>query len=284
MWPSRGFFTPTHPPPPPSQIWRTRVSINAIIILLNAFVLVSLIVTNWAAPDLTAVALGPSIIQDIPIVFVGGLLYTFTPFLLTIMHSWQSFRTLVWAFPAFLVFLPTILCDFFAYSIAKLDELSWGTKSGGQSSLFSDDAVSARAVRDGRVRQAAVVNCWAVGQLALFGILVGVNMFLMSRVDHFLIIQGLVTGLVSLTIMASAFLYYATLAAGNVVSALLAPCRACRKCSKSWSRPEEEGIVEHRQSPWARRAINWVDDVFRVATFAMWLVTIVCWFYDAIVT
>lgn len=48
-----------------------------------------------------------------------------TPFILAIMHSTQSFTMMASCFTSYLLFLPTVLGDFFAYSIARYDDLSW---------------------------------------------------------------------------------------------------------------------------------------------------------------
>ena len=54
-------------------------------------------------------------------------------------------------------FLPTILADFFAYSVARYDDLSWGTKAVGSSDAAHDDSgarsTTTRAEKLGAVRR-----------------------------------------------------------------------------------------------------------------------------------
>lgn len=44
---------------------------------------------------------------DLNVAFAATMLYTTSPFLLTLMHSWDSFKMMISAFPAYFLFLPS---------------------------------------------------------------------------------------------------------------------------------------------------------------------------------
>ena len=51
------------------------------------------------------------------------MLYTTTPYFLALLHSPDSFRMMVTTYGTYFFFLPTIVSDFFAYSLARYDDL-----------------------------------------------------------------------------------------------------------------------------------------------------------------
>ena len=52
-----------------------------------------------------------------------GILYLSTPFFLALLHSPDSFRMMLRTYATYYFFLPTIVSDFFAYSLARYDDL-----------------------------------------------------------------------------------------------------------------------------------------------------------------
>lgn len=103
-----------------------------------------------------------------------GVLYACTPFFLSYMHSPSAFKTMLVTFPSYFCFAPTVLADFFSYSVARTDDLSWGTKSvpgtsrsgvGGPGGNQRREAALARLAA-ARKRVAATAGAGAAGAKA----------------------------------------------------------------------------------------------------------------------
>ena len=56
-----------------------------------------------------------------------GVGYMVLPYLLSSARSWSSAGLMISACVYYMLFLPTINAYFFAYSVARLNDLSWGT-------------------------------------------------------------------------------------------------------------------------------------------------------------
>lgn len=110
-----------------NSLWMFRVVLNAIIMVLMITVLVALVAASFFSSTLDAL-LGREAQHFIRLAFAVAMYYILSPFFLGLLHSWGSFKTMVVSFPSFVLFLPTILCDYFANALANIDNWSWGTK------------------------------------------------------------------------------------------------------------------------------------------------------------
>ena len=110
-------------------IWSVRVALNAFTMLLNVVATASLSLLSYLYPDVVVEAIGEDNYQDLQIAGAMSLLYVATPFFLALLHSPGSFLFLVRHYIPYLFFLPTIVSDLFAYSVARFDDISWGTKA-----------------------------------------------------------------------------------------------------------------------------------------------------------
>jgi len=240
------------------RLWNTRVGLNAGIMLLNAFVMVALVVTSHVAPDALAASIPLADQSDLSIAFAAAVLYTTSPFLLTLMHSWSSFKMMVSSFPAYFLFLPTILSDFFAYSVAKADDWRWGTKSVGGAAATLENVVDTRDQRDARSRLSTITTS-AFGLQAVLGIgLAILNVVLRGLWSKYLIVVGAATAAVGLSIMAMSFLYF-------FFRSVFQLC-CCRV-----DVPLQNG-VPLSSARYAFAAL--AETVLKVATFLMWLVAL----------
>lgn len=62
------------------------------------------------------------------LVFVSTIIILFTPFILSLVHSFDVFIMMVFNFIPFMFFLPTFIAWFSAYSISHIWDLSWGNR------------------------------------------------------------------------------------------------------------------------------------------------------------
>ena len=109
-------------------IWSVRVALNAFSMVVNIVGTVSLTVISYLKPDVVVEAIGEDNFQDLQIAGAVSMLYMSTPFFLALLHSPGSALFLLKNYIPYLLFLPTIVGDLFAYSIARFDDISWGTK------------------------------------------------------------------------------------------------------------------------------------------------------------
>lgn len=112
-------------------LWSLRVAFNAFFMLCLAVVGVTLCCVSLFDEDRLDRTLGYRVVKDLQLATALGTYYMLTPFVLAMMHSAGSFTMMCASFPAYFVFLPTILGDFFAYSLARYDDLSWVSPSFG---------------------------------------------------------------------------------------------------------------------------------------------------------
>jgi cellulose synthase/poly-beta-1,6-N-acetylglucosamine synthase-like glycosyltransferase len=146
-------------------IWTFRAFLNAFTMIVLAFVTVSMILISTLAPDAFVNVLmnNPDVdisaarqdVFDTRLAGILGLLYTATPFFLASMHSHESLVNMISWFPRYYAFQPTILADFFAYSIARFDDLSWGTKSATSTVRAGGSGEAERAAARVSSRRAA---------------------------------------------------------------------------------------------------------------------------------
>ena len=161
---------------------------------LNIFVLTGLVATSFLAPGALR-TFRPQDVLFLRFVFAFTVFYTLSPFYLGLMHSWRSFKTMLGAFPSYYVcnlgpvpiasattsyapvpsqlFLPTILSDFFTYSIANYDNWRWGTRESktdtAEDTAGADIAaeIVARSQRAARSMHQATTSSLVVAQLFL---------------------------------------------------------------------------------------------------------------------
>lgn len=219
--------------------WTARYVLNCCIMFLNVCVMVSMFMLSIAdRGEALANEIGADNLQDIHLAFCFSVLYTGTPFFLTLLHSFESFTLMVKTFPSYYIFLPTILADFFAYSCSRYDDLSWGTKEvakQGPSSAASGTAAAAvgtttaraltvhvelppredtatylrtREDRDARQRLATTTNIISIAQLMMVTTLILVNIALDVVIKHYLIAVGSVLAASGLTVMICSFAYF----------------------------------------------------------------------------
>jgi hypothetical protein len=96
-------------------------------------------------------------VQDARMAGCLGIVYTTTPFFLSMMHSSESFTMMVRTYPTFFFFGPTILADFFAYSVARYDDVSWGTKAVAATAK-APPGLAAKAATKARARASAAAG------------------------------------------------------------------------------------------------------------------------------
>jgi len=134
--------------------------------VLNAFVTTMVVLTSLAlsafvafAPTLLEKNTGEQSFRYIIATLLTSAFVATSPFFLTYMHSRKSFYRSISTFPGYLLFSSTILSDFYMYSLARADDLTWGTKStlGGSRKAQGNgtDAAQARLVAAGRSRALA---------------------------------------------------------------------------------------------------------------------------------
>jgi hypothetical protein len=228
------------------RVWMVRAALNATLMVTNALALVSLLVLAVAKPDLLVAVIGERNYEDMLVATSFGALFATTPFFLSYMHSRGSFRTIVATFAAYFVFMPTILSDFNSYSVARADDLSWGTKAVSGAAKGAAAAAApgrlaahARAVAarrsqqeasqtsaaDLRARQRAqreearrnasqreqhwsTTNALAMLQVALSLAIAVANAVLNERVQHYLLYVGFATASAGLFVQLCSFCYF----------------------------------------------------------------------------
>ena len=215
---------------------------------MSATLLVStaLLTISLAAPDVIVELVGEANFADMELALAFGVFYTTTPFFLSVLHSPQSFSLMLSSYRSFWFFLPTIVSDFFAYSIARYDDLSWGTKAvgaggGGAAASGGDPAAAvtshrATAPLPAPAAALSAVAAWATGaterlqlrdmadarestwrttnaltllQLVAFvGVIAGA-LLLSDMIAHFLLIVGVAMASVGALIMLLSMAYFA---------------------------------------------------------------------------
>lgn len=103
--------------------------------------------------------------------------------------------------------LAAILADFFAYSVAKLDDWRWGTKGAGVDKA-NENVLDAKDQRDARSRLATITTSAFGLQLVVAGGFAITNIVLRDLIKHYLIGVGAATAAVGLSTMAMSFLYF----------------------------------------------------------------------------
>lgn len=108
-----------------SWVWAVRIGLNALFMTCLLLVGLTLVIVSLALPDRLSATMGATTMRDMQVATALGTFTIATPFFLARMHSSQSFGMMVSCFAAYFLFLPTILGDFFSYSLARYDDLSW---------------------------------------------------------------------------------------------------------------------------------------------------------------
>jgi chitin synthase len=227
-------------------VWKVRVVLNASTMIANALALAFLVALAATRPDLLTAVIGERNLEDLLVASAFGALFATTPFFLSYMHSRASFRTIIATFPAYFAFMPTILADFNAYSVARFDDLSWGTKATALGSAKGKAAVApgrnaahARALAARKSQQEAALtsaaeqrarqraqreearrnaaqreqhwastNALSVVQVLLSLSIAVVNAELNSRIAHYLLYVGFATAAAGLFVQVCSFSYF----------------------------------------------------------------------------
>jgi hypothetical protein len=223
-----------------------RAALNATIMVANALALVLLLGLALLVPDELTAIIGERNLEDLLVATAFGALFATTPFFLAYMHSRGSFRTILGSYLPYFIFMPTILSDFNAYSVARADDLSWGTKAVGgaakstaASATLGRRAVHARALaarksqleasqssaaelrarqratreearRNAAQREAhwATTNSFSLLQVLLSLAIAVANTVLNSRVQHYLLYVGFATAAAGVFVQLCAFAYF----------------------------------------------------------------------------
>jgi cellulose synthase/poly-beta-1,6-N-acetylglucosamine synthase-like glycosyltransferase len=243
-------------------VWYIRASLGAMIMFVNAFVLVALLCISYfpGQADKIEGLISKENFRDMYVATSFGMLFATTPFYLSYLHSRASFVTMLSTFPFYFFFMPTILADFFAYSASRLDDLSWGTKAtpvkaggsgekgriaraaavrkalAGRQNEASGTALRAemRNMREAQRRNAAAkesmsqwVNVIAVMQVFLSLSIAVINFALSGAVVHYLLYAGFFTASLGLIVQIMSFIYFTQRAlcgygAGNLLERVFA--------------------------------------------------------------
>ena len=228
------------------SVWAVRAALNAVLMVTNALALVFLLALAVGDPDALAAVIGERNLEDLLVATSFGALFATTPFFLSYMHSRGSFRTILATYLSYFLFMPTILSDFNVYSVARADDLSWGTKavtsaakgaaaaavpgrlaaharalaarkSQQEASQTSAAELRARqrAQREEARRNAAqreqhwsTTNALAILQVALSLTIAVANAVLNSRVQHYLLYVGFATASAGLFVQVCSFAYF----------------------------------------------------------------------------
>jgi hypothetical protein len=228
-------------------IWNIRVVLNSVT--MGVTLLATLVVLSFAAfkPIELQNALSTGVdgvnaandVDDSRVAGCLGILYTTTPFFLSMMHSNESFKMMLSTYRYYYFFGPTILADFFAYSLARYDDITWGTKavsSSGKSGVgelatkkaessrrrYLEVSSSSQAFNSSSRRQALTkqlrestaieenqytTTLISFTQLALCLIVLVVN-FQLRGVAHYLLYFGLSVSIIGYIIMTASFSYF----------------------------------------------------------------------------
>jgi len=198
----------------------------------------------------------PDAHTDLKLAFSLAVFYTASPFLLTLMHSWASFQVMVTSFPAYFPFLPTMLADFFAYSLARLDDWRWGTKSAGNVGVSAESVLDSKAQRDARSRLAATTTTVFGVQLVGCAALAVANVLLRSDVRNYLLALGGATAAVGISVVLMSFLFFFFRALGQLLVCRpdLAPTHQIRRS----------------RSPAIVRCAAVLETVLKIVIFGVW--------------
>lgn len=128
-----------------TPVWISRLVLNSVTMAAILLSMGALLVVATVAPhrlvevmlpgsdlntiDPTLLAAAQSDVADARLAGYFSILYATTPFFLSLLHSPESLWMMVRTYPTYFFFLPTMLADFFAYSIGRYDDLTWGTKA-----------------------------------------------------------------------------------------------------------------------------------------------------------
>ena len=154
-----------------SWSWALRVGLNAAIMALNLTATGSLSVLSYIIPNAVVDVIGEDNYEDLQIAGAMTMLYATTPFILAALHSPGSSLLMARYIAAYIFFLPTVVSDLFSYSIARFDDISWGTKAVGVgasagTSVASPTASAAAALSGGGGKDAGAPLDVETGLLA----------------------------------------------------------------------------------------------------------------------
>jgi hypothetical protein len=194
---------------------------------------------------------------DLKLAFSLAVFYTASPFLLTLMHSWASFTTMVTSFPAYFPFLPTMLADLFAYSLARLDDWRWGTKSAATVGVSAESVLDSKAQRDARSRLAATTTAVFGVQLVGCAALAIVNVLLRNDIRNYLLALGGVTAGIGLCVVTASFTYFFARALGQLV------------CCRPDLAPRHQ--VRRSRSPTIVLCAAVLETALKLVIFAVWV-------------
>jgi len=76
----------------------------------------------------------------------------FAPFLLVLLHDRKSFGYMLFSWPFFLVFMPTMVSFFAVYSFSRTYDLTWGNRPSEKLTTFSSQVQQKRTARAQHVR------------------------------------------------------------------------------------------------------------------------------------
>jgi hypothetical protein len=229
------------------SVWVFRAALNAALMVTNALALLFLLALAMADPGALAAVIGERNLKDMLVATSFGALFATTPFFLSYMHSRASFRTILATYISYFLFMPTILSDFNVYSVARADDLSWGTKAvtGAVKGAAAAAAVPGRlaaharalaarksqqeasqtSAAELRARQRAqreearsnaaqrelhwsTTNALAIMQVVLSLVTAVGNAVLNSRVQHYLLYVGFATASAGLFVQLCSFAYF----------------------------------------------------------------------------
>ena len=112
-----------------AALWAMRSILGAFIMISSLAASLALLALCVTSPHVLVIQLGTWDVNSIRLSSAFCVHFLATPFCLSALHSRASLLVLSSAFPSFLPFFPVISADFFSYSLAQLDNLSWGTKA-----------------------------------------------------------------------------------------------------------------------------------------------------------
>lgn len=204
-----------------NRLWNFRIGMNACIMVTNMVVLAAFVFTSGRNDALDAV-LPVQNQLEVHFVFAMAIFYTLSPFYLGLMHSWDSFKCMVSAFPSYFLFGPTILGDFFSFSLCNFDNWKWGTKEvavvapaagtalvveGATINGFSAEEQAKSTLR-ARNRHSASTTTLFLTQVVANGTLILLSLLLKSRIRIYFLVIGGVMFAIGLFLMLSSFVYF----------------------------------------------------------------------------
>ena len=132
-------------------LWASRRLLGAFVMLASLAGTLALLCLCLVAPAVLTAQVGAWDVNDIRLTAAFCLHFLATPFCLAALHSHASLSAMLAAFPAFLTFFPVISADFFSYALARLDDLTWGTKYVGGGGVKIGDGIRSSAGTSGGV-------------------------------------------------------------------------------------------------------------------------------------